>query len=123
MREKGITKFVLQNQIRECLDGMSSEQIKGIIIAYEPIWAIGSSKTATPEIAQEAHHLCRTFIADIWGEGAASQVALLYGGSVKPDNALLLLEQPDIDGLLVGGASLSVDTFSKILHCNQGTHV
>lgn len=115
-RQDGKTQEILSTQLRECLAEQDSEQVAKLIIAYEPVWAIGTDESATPEMAQESHRICRQFIADTWGEPIADKMVILYGGSVKPDNAKALLEQPDIDGLLVGGASLSVDTFSKIVN-------
>ena len=87
-----------------------------IVIAYEPVWAIGTGKTATPEIAQEAHAHIRSLIRSKYGEEAASKVRVLYGGSVKPDNAKMLMAQPDIDGALVGGASLDPVSFASIVN-------
>jgi triosephosphate isomerase len=124
-REEGKTHSVLETQIKECLADVN--QLENVILAYEPIWAIGSHQTATPEIAQEAHFFCREFIAQNWNQEQANQLMIQYGGSVKPENAKALLEQPDIDGLLVGGASLSVEVFSKIIHyqsdLNLGNHL
>jgi triosephosphate isomerase len=115
-REEGKTEAVLGTQLSECLAELLPEQIATLIIAYEPVWAIGTDHSATPEVAQETHLICRQFIAKTWGEPIADQVRILYGGAVKPANAKVLLEQPDIDGLLVGGASLTVDSFSKIVN-------
>lgn len=118
-REEGKTQEVLGIQLRQCLAGIEPEQIASMVIAYEPIWAIGTDHSATPEVAQESHLLCRQFIAKTWGEPVAEQVCILYGGSVKPANARVLLEQPDVDGLLVGGASLSVEIFSQIVNYSE----
>lgn len=115
-REQEKTYEVLKSQLTESLDGITAEQLDQILIAYEPIWAIGTGKTATPEIAEEAHVLCRKIIAEKWSHEAADKLSILYGGSVKPDNAKDLMDQADIDGLLVGGASLSLDSFVKIVH-------
>lgn len=115
-REDGKTQEILGTQLSQCLADLHPDQIATVIIAYEPVWAIGTDHSATPEVAQESHLTCRQFIAKTWGEHIADQVCILYGGSVKPSNAKVLLEQPDIDGLLVGGASLSVDSFSKIVN-------
>jgi len=91
-------------QLDGSLDGFTAEQVAGLVVAYEPVWAIGTGKTATPEQAQEAHAFVRSLV----------DVPVLYGGSVKPENALELLSQPDVDGALVGGASLEVDSFCEI---------
>lgn len=115
-REAGKTEQVLQTQLKESLEGLDANQLKNLIIAYEPVWAIGSSNPATPEIAQEAHLICRNFLTQHLNEEFAQQLVILYGGSVRPQNAKSFLEQVDIDGLLVGGASLSVDSFSKIVN-------
>ncbi|MCB1111056.1 MAG: triose-phosphate isomerase [Chlamydiia bacterium] len=115
-REAGNTHEVLKEQISVTLEGLTPDQVAQIIIAYEPVWAIGTGKTATPLEAQDAHDFCRRFIGAKWGDEIASQIVIQYGGSVKPDNAKSLMVQTDIDGLLVGGASLDVDTFSKIVN-------
>jgi len=115
-RENGTIEEVLKKQLALSLDGISFDQLQKTVIAYEPIWAIGTGKTATPDQAQEAHHLCRKLIGELWGNDVASQLTLLYGGSVKPQNARQLMEQNDVDGLLVGGASLSVESFSQIVN-------
>lgn len=113
-RENGMTEKVLETQLSESLKSITGEEIKKMVIAYEPVWAIGTGVTATPEQAQEMHHFCRRFIAKTWGDAVAESVPLLYGGSVKPDNVKTLMQQADIDGVLVGGASLSSESFSKI---------
>lgn len=115
-REDNKTADILQAQLKQGLAGISEESLKNIIIAYEPVWAIGTDHAATPESAQKEHHFCRSFIAETFGEKFAEKLLILYGGSVKPNNAKLLLDQKDIDGLLVGGASLSAETFSKIVN-------
>ena len=94
---------------------ISAEDMKKIIIAYEPVWAIGTGKTATPDQAQEVHHYIRTLLAKMYNDDVAQVVRIQYGGSVKPDNSVDLMSQPDIDGALVGGASLKADTFSEII--------
>lgn len=114
-REEGRDKEVLKQQLIANLVGITKEQLKDIKIAYEPVWAIGTGKTATPEIAEETHKFCRQTISSEWGEEAARGVDLLYGGSVNAENAKALIGQPDIDGLLIGGASLAVDTFYRII--------
>ena len=115
-RASGQTAEVLKTQISECLDGLSSAELSDVLVAYEPIWAIGTGKTADPQQAQEVHKLCRDFIEKKWGREASEELYLLYGGSVKPDNIAFLMEQPDIDGVLVGGASLDPQVFAKIVN-------
>lgn len=115
-RDAEKTSKVLKTQLEECLSGVSNEQIEKIIIAYEPVWAIGTGKTATPEIAQEAHSICRDFLSKKWGRPVSDKVALLYGGSVKLDNIEGLMKMPDIDGALIGGASLQAKTFAQIIN-------
>lgn len=111
----GDTLKVLRTQLTECLANISGELLAGILISYEPVWAIGTDQPATPEMAQENHHFCREVIAELGGREAADKVGILYGGSVKEENAKALLDQHDIDGLLVGGASLSAKTFGEIV--------
>jgi triosephosphate isomerase (TIM) len=112
-REGGKTLNVLERQVKESLAGLNPASV--VVIAYEPVWAIGTGKTATPAQAQEAHAYVRQQYASLYGESAGTNVRILYGGSVKPDNAKTLMEQNDIDGALVGGASLEVESFSKIV--------
>jgi len=114
-RERGITQKVVETQVRGCLAGLSAEQIAGLVIAYEPVWAIGTGKTATPDDAQQVHALIRKLLGEIADKATAESVRIQYGGSVKPDNAAELLGQPDIDGALVGGASLKADSFAGIV--------
>jgi triosephosphate isomerase len=113
-REEGRTFQVLERQLK-ALKVVKPTQIDRVSVAYEPVWAIGTGKTATPEIAQEAHAECRRQIAGILGDEAAADIPILYGGSVKGSNASDLLAKPDVDGALVGGASLSIDDFGPIL--------
>lgn len=115
MREKGETEQVLKQQLLAGLSEVSGEQLMKTIVAYEPVWAIGTGRNATPQIAEETQKFCRHVIAEKWGRSVAESVVIQYGGSVKPDNAQELLRQPDIDGLLVGGASLSAQSFSEII--------
>lgn len=115
-REAGDTEDTLATQLSECLDGIDTNKLSSLMIAYEPVWAIGTGRTATPEMAQETHLFCRQYLSQRWGAESARHIPLLYGGSVKPDTAGELLAQPDIDGLLVGGASLKVDSFSAIIN-------
>ncbi|MCL5263451.1 MAG: triose-phosphate isomerase [Acidobacteria bacterium] len=114
-REGGKTEEVLLRQTEIALKGVTAEQAASIVIAYEPVWAIGTGKTATPEMAAEAHLVIRTEVARLLGRAVADGMRILYGGSVKPDNAPALLNQPEIDGALVGGASLDAVSFSKIV--------
>ncbi|MBW2093077.1 MAG: triose-phosphate isomerase, partial [Deltaproteobacteria bacterium] len=110
-REAGQTYQVLENQLNKALAGLSAEAANKLTIAYEPVWAIGTGRTATPEIAQEAHGFIRAELEKILNKELANSIRILYGGSVKPENAAELLAQVDIDGALVGGASLKPDIF------------
>jgi triosephosphate isomerase len=114
-REAGETMEVVRNQIEKGLEGISSEQMKNIIIAYEPVWAIGTGKTATPQQAQEVHAFIRELAAKEFSSSIAENLIIQYGGSVKPDNSAQLLSQKDIDGALVGGACLKADSFLGII--------
>lgn len=114
-RESGKTFDVIKRQIVGGLANLSVEQMASIVIAYEPVWAIGTGKTATPAQAQEVHAFIRKLLNDIFGQTTAEATRIQYGGSVKPDNATELMSQPDIDGALVGGASLKADSFEKII--------
>jgi triosephosphate isomerase len=115
-RESGQTTAVLCTQLKGALTGITPEAATPIVIAYEPVWAIGTGKTATPEMAVEAHATIRAEVAKILGADIAEAVRILYGGSVKPENACELLCQTEIDGALVGGASLKPDSFAAIVH-------
>jgi triosephosphate isomerase len=114
-RERGETMQVVSHQINRGLEGVSSEQMKNVIIAYEPVWAIGTGKTATPEQAQEVHSFIRELVAKKYTTSVAESLIIQYGGSVKPDNSGELLSQKDIDGALVGGACLKADSFLSII--------
>ncbi len=114
-RESGQTADVLQHQVSAALKDIHSENASPITFAYEPIWAIGTGRTATPEIAEDAHKLIRRFIADALGNDLAQTTRILYGGSVKPDNAAGLCCLDDVDGALVGGASLDPNSFADII--------
>jgi len=114
-RADGDTERKLRQQIRDDLAGLADEQLPEVAIAYEPIWAIGTGQTATPEQAQDAVAFVRALIADRAGAELSERVRILYGGSVNPDNASSLLALPDVDGALVGGASLQADTFAAIV--------
>jgi triosephosphate isomerase len=115
-REGGQTEAVLAEQCRGGICGLTVEQFVRVIIAYEPVWAIGTGKTATPDMAAEAHRVIRQQIRSVFGADAANAVRILYGGSVKPDNTRTLMAQPEIDGVLVGGASLDPVSFSSIVN-------
>ncbi len=114
-REAGLTDEVLRRQCGIAFRDISGGEAIPIIMAYEPVWAIGTGKTATPEMAGEAHAVIRAEAAKAFGEGVATQIRILYGGSVKPDNAKALMSQPEIDGALVGGASLDPKSFAAIV--------
>jgi triosephosphate isomerase len=114
-REAGRTEAVLATQIQNGIAGLSADQFARIVIAYEPVWAIGTGLTATPEIAAEAHRAIRARVREKFGN-AADTVRILYGGSVKPDNVKALMAQPEIDGTLVGGASLDASSFASIVN-------
>jgi len=109
------TEAVVERQLSGALDGLSSAEAGRLVVAYEPVWAIGTGKTATPDLAQEAHRFLRAWILGRLGADAAERVPILYGGSVKPDNMRALAEMPDIDGALVGGASLKAQGFLEII--------
>ncbi len=115
-REAGKTFDVLKRQVAGGLAGIPHERLAGVVIAYEPVWAIGTGKTATDGQAQEAHAFIRSLVAGLYDRSAAENIRILYGGSVKPENIRGLMAQPDIDGALVGGASLKADTFAAIVN-------
>jgi triosephosphate isomerase (TIM) len=114
-RESGRTMEVVERQVERALRALSPDQVAGLVIAYEPVWAIGTGRTATPAQAQELHSFIRRRVATSHGEPAAGAARILYGGSVKPDNIGALMAEPDIDGALVGGASLAAQSFLKIV--------
>jgi len=114
-REGGETDAVNERQIRGGLAGVSRDQMARLTVAYEPVWAIGTGRTATPTDAQDAHAKIRALLADLYGDGVAGATRIQYGGSVKPSNAAELMAQPDIDGGLIGGASLKADDFAAII--------
>jgi len=113
-RETGMTIPRIETQICQCLEGMTAAQFRDVIIAYEPIWAIGTGKTATPDQAEEVHTFIRGELSEKYGKEDASYAILLYGGSVKPANSYALLRERNIDGFLVGGASLEAESFAQI---------
>ena len=114
-REGGQTEKVLESQVRGSLAGFSKEQMAETVVAYEPVWAIGTGKTATTAQAQETHAFIRSQLVKMFDETVARKVRIQYGGSVKPSNARELMSQPDVDGALVGGASLEARSFSDII--------
>lgn len=118
-REAGKTEEIITNQTEKALEGLTNEQIKNTIIAYEPIWAIGTGKTATAEDANNSIKAIRNKIESLYGKDVAQEVIIQYGGSVKSSNAKELFETSDIDGALVGGASLKPDEFAKIVNYNK----
>ena len=120
-REKGHTEAVLKRQIEAALKDVPKEEAEKIILAYEPVWAIGTGKSATPAIAEEAHAFCRTCLEELFGKRAAGKISILYGGSVKPETVKKLISQKNIDGVLVGGASLDPETLSLIIHQCEGS--
>jgi triosephosphate isomerase len=115
-REATMTEDVLRRQCVRAFHAVSTKRAAKLVIAYEPVWAIGTGKTATPQIAAEAHRLIRGEAAKAFGEEFAAALRILYGGSVKPDNAPSLMAEEEIDGALVGGASLDAQSFAKIVH-------
>ncbi len=122
-RESGQTDAVNERQVRAGLDGVSEEQLARVVIAYEPVWAIGTGKTATPEDAQDAHAKIRALIASMYSDSAAQEIRIIYGGSMKPGNAAELMAMSDVDGGLIGGASLKAEDFCAIIEAAQGSLV
>jgi triosephosphate isomerase len=114
-REAGRVEEVVLGQLERALAGLTADSLSRIIIAYEPVWAIGTGRTATPEVAQEVHSMIREWLATTYSEGLSSSIRILYGGSVKPGNIAELMAKADIDGALVGGASLDAKSFSQIV--------
>ena len=114
-REKGQTEHIVRDHVLGAFEGFSVAQLQRVILAYEPVWAIGTGKTASPEQANEVHAFIRNVLEDKFGEPLAKSIRIQYGGSVKPENAASLLSQPEIDGALVGGASLDAESFSRII--------
>lgn len=114
--EKDLVGAVCEIQLKKGLAGIAPDQMNHVTIAYEPVWAIGTGRVATPAIAQSVHSICRTILADMYGEQVANQTRILYGGSVSPDTVDALLAQPDIDGALVGGASLDSVKFDRVIN-------
>ena len=114
-RESGKTLEVVKTQVKEGLANFPLSEVDNLVLAYEPVWAIGTGKTATDEMAQEVHAYVRGLLVDLFGDAAGSGVRILYGGSMKPENASGLLSQPDVDGGLIGGASLNAKSFCSIV--------
>jgi len=123
-RESGKTNDVIRTQVHGCFNGFTAEDMKKLVIAYEPVWAIGTGKTATAQQAQEAHHFIRKLLKEMFEASVAESVRIQYGGSVKAENISDLISQEDIDGALVGGASLKADSFIEIVKnsCNVKNH-
>jgi len=120
-RENGNTFTVIESQIKEGFANISSKELDNCIIAYEPVWAIGTGKTAFPEQAEEVHQFIRGKIKEIFNKSSSEKIKILYGGSVNPGNAKGLLSKKDIDGALVGGASLKAESFNKIVQAGEQT--
>jgi triosephosphate isomerase len=118
-REDGKTMKVVEDQLRVCLRGIDDHQMDRVVIAYEPVWAIGTGKAATSEMAQEVHQFIRGILESMFSKNIASQVRCVYGGSVTPKNISQLMRQADIDGALVGGASLDAEAFFDIIHYGE----
>lgn len=118
-RQQNQTEERVSQQLRAALRHVPAEQVGTMIIAYEPVWAIGTGLTATPEQAQEIHALLRRLLQDMYNADLAQRIRILYGGSVKPNNIRELIRQPDIDGALIGGASLDLQSFLEMIHISQ----
>jgi triosephosphate isomerase len=114
-RDASKTEEVIDRQLKKGLEGLSAEKLSAVTIAYEPVWAIGTGRTATPQQAQEVQSFIRDLLSQMYDTKLADEVRILYGGSVKPNNSAELMRQPDVDGLLVGGASLKADDFLEII--------
>lgn len=118
-REAGQTFTIVERQVRAGLAGVEAVDMGRVVLAYEPVWAIGTGKTASKEQAQEVHAFIRNLVAGMYEKDIADQIRILYGGSVKPDNINALMAQADIDGALVGGAALNVESFGRIIHFQE----
>jgi triosephosphate isomerase (TIM) len=118
-RDRGEMEKVVERQIEQGLAGLTGQDLSRILIAYEPIWAIGTGRTATPDIAAKMHRFIRDCLSEHWGEQTGNAMRILYGGSVKPENITILMSEPDIDGALVGGASLEAESFAQIVNYNS----
>jgi triosephosphate isomerase len=113
-RNQGVTEELLERQLKDCLKDIKADEIRNVVIAYEPVWAIGTGNTATPKQAQEAHKFIREVLESAYDKKISTSIKILYGGSVTPENAASLFKEKDIDGALVGGASLHSENFIKI---------
>jgi triosephosphate isomerase len=118
-REAGVYHEVISQQLAGGLDGLTHQDLSRIILAYEPVWAIGTGRTASPEVAEEVHCAIREWLSKRFGDTTAQEARVLYGGSIKPENIRDLMRQPDIDGGLVGGACLQAESFLRIVHYNS----
>jgi triosephosphate isomerase len=118
-REKGVTNDVVATQVRGCMANLDADKARQCVIAYEPVWAIGTGKTASPEQAQEVHAMIRGLLREMFGDSVANDIRIQYGGSMNDKNAKELLSQPDIDGGLIGGAALKADAFLVICQAAQ----
>jgi triosephosphate isomerase len=114
-RDAGLVEKIVKRHVSEGLKGLEAQALANLVIAYEPVWAIGTGRTATPEQAEEVHKLVRRIVAELHDQATADAMRVQYGGSVKPDNIELLMAEPDIDGALVGGAGLKADSFAGIV--------
>ncbi len=119
LRQQNLTKDIVSNQLEWGLKELDLQDLKNIVVAYEPVWAIGTGKTATPDQAQEIHAFLREILEALFGDKVGVNMTILYGGSVKPDNAEGLFSQPDIDGALIGGACLEAASFVKIIRAGE----
>ena len=118
-REAGQTETLIENHVTGGIAGLSAADLLSCVIAYEPVWAIGTGRTATPDQAQAVHNFIRTLLTSAYSADVAAQIRIQYGGSVKPENAAELMAQPDVDGALVGGASLEAESFAQIVKFDQ----
>lgn len=118
-REAGREQSVVRRQVERGLEGLAADEADALVLAYEPVWAIGTGRTASPEQAQEMHAFLRELLRDLFDAEVAGRIQILYGGSMKPGNAAELLQQPDVDGGLVGGASLKADQFAAIVRAGE----
>jgi len=114
-RDGNITEKVLERQVKAALNGLATDQLKSVVIAYEPVWAIGTGRNATPQQAQDAHAFIRSLVAKLFANNVAQDLTIQYGGSMKPENSAELLSQPDVDGGLIGGAGLKASSFAEIV--------
>ncbi|MBL8150178.1 MAG: triose-phosphate isomerase [Blastocatellia bacterium] len=118
-REAGLMEKTVGSQVKQGFSSLTEDDLLRILIAYEPVWAIGTGRTATPEIAASMHHFIRSSLAEGWGKSVSQKVRILYGGSVKPENIVSLMSEEEIDGALVGGASLEPESFARIVNYNR----